>query len=156
MISININQMFWKKEIIKNPFDWFAEYQNLMTWEEWVELYWKLIEEEQDEFIDALKNKDLIEVYDAVADILFVSAWEQYFVTRWKFEIDFEEFIRTEYWIDMFNRDCVLECLEEVTRSNFTKSKQLAKDWEKIWKVIKWENYSAPNLLPILKKYNIM
>jgi len=33
-----------------------------------------LIKEEQDEFLDALKNKDIIEMYDAIADIIWVKA----------------------------------------------------------------------------------
>ena len=144
----------------KTPFDFFAEYQPKMTSKKWVELYTKLIQEEQDEFLEALKNKDIIEMYDAVADLIWVKAWLEYFLylwetTNWKkvCTSNWELFINERHFINMFNRECVLECINEVSRSNFTKSKELRTDWEKIGKIIKWPNYSAPKLEPILKKY---
>jgi len=144
----------------KTPFDWFEEYQWDMDWFEWVKLYDMLTEEEEEEFQEAIANKNVVEMYDAVVDIIWVRAWVKYFYNKWEWkpalkEGDFDDFYYNDcdYIVSMFWLDCVNECLQEVLRSNFTKSKELAKDWDKIWKVIKWPNYSRPNLEPILKEY---
>jgi len=155
-----IEEEFWTLE--KTPFDWFEEYQDhhwdMESYEWLVDLYWKLIKEEEDEFLEALKNKDIIEMYDAIADIIFVKAWHDYFYSKYiDVYTDYNNFINgiiEDYSI--FDKDCVLECLDEVLRSNFTKSKEQQKEWEKIWKIIKWPAYEAPVLEPILKKYKII
>jgi hypothetical protein len=47
--------------------------------------------------------------------------------------------------------ECFEECREEVKKSNRTKSKDTREDW----KILKGENYKAPDLKPIIKKYHL-
>lgn len=87
--------------------------------------------EEVSEFIIALKNKDIVEIADAYADIITVMSW-----TCQKLWITTEQLNRT---------------LSEVMESNMSK---LIDDWNwnKIamrdtwWKIIKPETYKKPDL----------
>ena len=83
-----------------------------------------LIKEELDELTEAMKNKDLLEVADALTDILYVTYGAGY-----------------AYGIDLD------ECFKEVQRANMSK---LGEDGKPIFndkgKVMKGPNYSAPNL----------
>ena len=89
-----------------------------------VDLRIKLIEEELHELKDAIKNKDIVEVADALTDILVVTYGG---AAAWGLEID--------------------KCFNEVHRSNMSK---LSADGKPIYndygKVMKGPNYSQPDL----------
>ena len=89
-----------------------------------VDLRIKLIEEELQELKDAIKNKDIVEVADALTDILVVTYGG---AAAWGLEID--------------------KCFREVHRSNMSK---LSADGKPIYndygKVMKGPNYSPPDL----------
>ena len=92
-----------------------------------VELRKKLIDEEFNEFKDAIKDADIIEVADALTDILVVT-----YGAGAAFGINLDK------------------CFAEVQRSNMSK---LGKDGKPIYnehgKVMKGPNYSKPNLKQI-------
>ena len=83
-----------------------------------------LIKEELDELTEAMNNKDLLEVADALTDILYVT-----YGAGHAFGIDLDK------------------CFEEVQNSNMSK---LGKDGKPIYnengKVMKGPNYFKPNL----------
>ena len=92
-------------------------------------LRYDLINEELDEFKVALKNKDLLEVADALTDILYVT-----YGAGHAFGIDLDE------------------CFEEVQNSNMSK---LGEDGKPIYnesgKVMKGPKYFKPNLTKFIK-----
>ena len=83
-----------------------------------------LIQEELDELTKAIKEKDILEVADALTDILYVT-----YGAGHSFGINLDK------------------CFDEVQKSNMSK---LGKDGKPIYnekgKVMKGPNYSAPNL----------
>ena len=87
-----------------------------------------LIQEELDELKEAIKNNDIIEVADALTDILYVT-----YGTGHSFGIDLDK------------------CFSEVQKSNMSK---LDKDGKPIFnekgKVMKGPNYFQPNLKKFL------
>ena len=89
-----------------------------------IKLRYNLIKEELDEFEEALKDKDLKEVADALTDILYVT-----YGAGHSFGVDLDS------------------CFDEVQRSNMSK---LGEDGKPIYnehgKVMKGPNYFAPNL----------
>ena len=89
-----------------------------------IELRYKLIKEELDEFQQALKNRNLKEVADALTDILYVT-----YGAGHAFGINLDK------------------CFAEVQRSNMSK---LGKDGKPIYnadcKVMKGPNYFEPDL----------
>jgi len=89
-----------------------------------VQLRYNLIKEELDELSSAIKDKDIIEVADALTDLLYVVYGAGH---SWGIDLD--------------------KCFAEVQRSNMSK---LGKDGEAIYnehgKVMKGPNYSKPNL----------
>ena len=91
-------------------------------------LRYELIKEELEELKAAMKNKDLLEVADALTDILYVT-----YGAGHAFGIDLDK------------------CFEEVQNSNMSK---LGKDGKPIYnesgKVMKGPNYFKPNLLKFL------
>ena len=91
-------------------------------------LRYDLINEEMSEFKAALDNKDLLEVADALTDILYVT-----YGAGHAFGIDLDK------------------CFEEVQSSNMSK---LGEDGNPIYndsgKVMKGPNYSAPDLKKII------
>ena len=83
-----------------------------------------LIKEELDELSDAMKNKDLLEVADALTDILYVT-----YGAGHAFGIDLDK------------------CFEEVQNSNMSKLDQNGKPiYNDSGKVMKGPNYFKPNL----------
>ena len=92
-------------------------------------LRYDLIKEELDELSEAMKNKDLLEVADALTDILYVT-----YGAGHAFGIDLDK------------------CFDEVQRSNMSK---LGEDGNPIYnesgKVMKGPNYSAPDLKKIIE-----
>ena len=93
-----------------------------------VELRIDLIEEELNELKEAIKNKDIVEVADALTDILYVT-----YGAGHSFGVNLDE------------------CFDEVQRSNMSK---LGEDGKPIYndsgKVMKGPNYFAPNLKKIV------
>ena len=93
-----------------------------------IELRLKLIQEELNEFKEALKNRDIIEVADALTDILYVT-----YGAGHSFGINLDK------------------CFDEVQRSNMSK---LGEDGKPIYnefgKVMKGPNYSKPDLKQFL------
>ena len=89
-----------------------------------------LIKEELDELIEAMNKKDLVEVADALTDILYVT-----YGAGHAFGINLDD------------------CFEEVQSSNMSK---LAKDGRPIYndkgKVMKGPNYFKPDLNRFIKK----
>ena len=87
-----------------------------------------LIKEELEEFTEAMNNKDLLEVADALTDILYVT-----YGAGHAFGIDLDK------------------CFEEVQNSNMSK---LGKDGKPIYnekgKVLKGPNYFEPDLKKIV------
>ena len=94
-----------------------------------VQLRINLIEEELNELKDAIKNNDIVEVADALTDILYVT-----YGAGHSFGVDLDK------------------CFDEVQRSNMSK---LGEDGKPIYnefgKVMKGPNYFAPNLKKIIK-----
>ena len=93
------------------------------------DLRYNLIKEELDEFKQALENKDLLEVADALTDILYVT-----YGAGHAFGINLDD------------------CFEEVQNSNMSK---LDKDGKPIYndkgKVMKGPNYFKPDLNKFIK-----
>ena len=87
-----------------------------------------LIKEELDELIEAMKNKDLLEVADALTDILYVA-----YGAGHAFGIDLDK------------------CFDEVQNSNMSKLDKNGKPiYDESGKVMKGPNYFKPNLKKFL------
>ena len=92
-------------------------------------LRYELIREELDEVKEALKNKDLLEVADALTDILYVT-----YGAGHAFGIDLDS------------------CFEEVQQSNMSKLDKYGKPiYNESGKVMKGPNYFKPNLNKFVK-----
>lgn len=84
-----------------------------------------LIKEELEELIEAMENKDLLEVADALTDILYVT-----YGAGHAFGVNLDK------------------CFEEVQNSNMSKLDENGKPiYNEIGKVMKGPNYFKPNLL---------
>jgi predicted HAD superfamily Cof-like phosphohydrolase len=96
-----------------------------------IELRYRLMQEENSEYLEAAKNKDLIEVADALGDMLYILCGT--ILTH-----------GLQYKIE--------EVFNEIQRSNMSK---LGKDGKPIYrndgKVMKGPNYFKPNITEILK-----
>jgi predicted HAD superfamily Cof-like phosphohydrolase len=94
-----------------------------------IQLRYELIKEELEELNQAIKNKDIIEVADALTDILYVT-----YGAGHAFGVDLDK------------------CFDEVQQSNMSK---LGPDGKPIYnesgKVMKGPNYFKPNLNKFLK-----
>lgn len=117
---INFMEIFGQ-EVKRNP-----EFPDDKT----CELRLKLIKEEYNELEDAIKNKNLTEVADALTDILYVTYGA---AAAFGFDID--------------------ECFAEVQRSNMSKLDENGKPlYREDGKIMKGPNYSEPDLENIVKK----
>ena len=93
------------------------------------DLRYELIREELDEFQEALKNKDILEVADALTDILYVT-----YGAGHAFGIDLDK------------------CFEEVQQSNMSKLDEKDKPiYNESGKVMKGPNYFKPDLTKFVK-----
>lgn len=109
-------------------------------------LYMNLCLEEIQERKKAEYNRDIVEAYDAICDIV----WTAYGINekRWDAKLDqLTDIMNSSH----YNLECFRECFDEVERANRTKSKDTREDW----KILKGENYKAPDLKPIIKKYHL-
>ena len=101
-----------------------AEFPN----EKIIDLRKKLIEEEFKELKDAIKDNDIVEVADALTDILVVT-----YGAGVAFGIDLDK------------------CFQEVHRSNMSKLSQEGKPiYNEFGKVMKGPNYSPPDLKKLI------
>ncbi len=92
-------------------------------------LRYELIKEELDEFKEALKDKDILEVADALTDILYVT-----YGAGHAFGIDLDK------------------CFEEVQQSNMSKLDKKGKPiYNESGKVMKGPNYFKPDLTKFVK-----
>jgi predicted HAD superfamily Cof-like phosphohydrolase len=93
------------------------------------DLRYELIREELDEFKEALKNKDILEVADALTDILYVT-----YGAGHAFGIDLDK------------------CFEEVQKSNMSKLDEKGKPiYNENGKVMKGPSYFKPDLTKFVK-----
>jgi len=93
------------------------------------DLRYELIREELDEFKEALKNKDILEVADALTDILYVT-----YGAGHAFGIDLDK------------------CFEEVQKSNMSKLDEKGKPiYNGSGKVMKGSSYFKPDLTKFIK-----
>ena len=93
------------------------------------DLRYELIREELEEFKDALKNKDILEVADALTDILYVT-----YGAGHAFGINLDK------------------CFEEVQQSNMSKLDEKGKPiYNESGKVMKGPGYFKPNLTKFVK-----
>tara|TARA_B110000438_G_C15441949_1_gene490779 strand:+ start:178 stop:552 length:375 start_codon:yes stop_codon:yes gene_type:complete len=94
-----------------------------------VKLRLDLIKEELDELIEAIRNNDIIEVADALTDILYVT-----YGAGHSFGLDLDQ------------------CFAEVQKSNMSKLNNEGKPiYNEKGKVLKGPNYFQPNLKKYLK-----
>ena len=97
-----------------------------------IQLRFDLLKEENDEYINAAKNGDLVEVADALGDLMYIL-----FGTIMKHGMQHK----------------IVEVFEEIQRSNMSK---LGKDGKPIFredgKVLKGPNYFKPNIQAILNQ----
>ncbi|RAJ13226.1 pyrophosphohydrolase domain-containing protein [Olleya aquimaris] len=95
-------------------------------------LRYELMREENEEYLEAAKNNDLVEVADALGDMLYILCGTI---------------------IEHGMQDKIEEVFEEIQRSNMSK---LGDDGEPIYredgKVLKGPNYFKPNIEAILKR----
>ncbi len=110
------------------------------------ELYTDLHIEEIQERKEAELNRDIVEAYDWLCDMVRTAygIWKEMWYQRLH---DLIEIMKSSHYIV----ECFEECREEVKKSNRTKSKDTREDW----KILKGENYKAPDLKPIIKKYHL-
>lgn len=95
-------------------------------------LRFNLMKEENEEYLEAAKDNDLVEVADALGDMLYILCGTI---------------------IEHGMQDKIVEVFEEIQRSNMSK---LGADGKPIYredgKVLKGPNYFKPNIAGILKK----
>ena len=120
---------FQKVKTFMQTFDQEVKSKPSFSTEKINELRYNLIKEELEEFKHALENKDLLEVADALTDILYVT-----YGAGHAFGIDLDS------------------CFEEVQNSNMSK---LGEDGKPIYneagKVMKGPNYYKPDLSKFVK-----
>jgi len=109
-------------------------------------LYTELHREEIQERKQAELNRDIVEAYDALCDMVRTAYGVRKEFGDSRLE-QLTEIMRSSHYIVK----CFEECREEVKKSNRTKSKDTREDW----KILKGENYKAPDLKPIIKKHHL-
>lgn len=96
-------------------------------------LRYKLMREENEEYLEAAENNDLVEIADALGDMLYILCGTI---------------------LSHGMQDVIEEVFDEIQRSNMSK---LGEDGQPIYredgKVMKGPNYFKPNLKSILEKY---
>ncbi len=94
-----------------------------------------IMAEEVDEYLDACKDENLVEIADALTDQLYILCGTI---------------------IEHGMQDLILPCFEEVQRSNMSK---LGADGKPIYrsdgKVLKGPNYSPPDLRTVIERYHL-
>ena len=97
-----------------------------------IELRYRLMQEENDEYLEAARKKDIIEVADALGDMLYILCGT---IITHGFQYKIEE------------------VFDEIQRGNMSKLDKSGKPiYRKDGKVMKGPNYFKPNIKAILKK----
>lgn len=135
------------KDIISRfeKYHWDQEPQKLY------ELYLNLIEEEYLETIEAMEKRSIVDYLDWMADMYRVSIWAIHYAKKaWRPD---DVILALRKNIDFIVRtlpiDILVACLHEVCMSNYSKSTEKREDG----KIIKWENYRAPNIKNLVEKF---
>lgn len=110
------------------------------------ELYINLYIEEIQERKESELNWDIVEAYDAICDMVWTAYGASEIFGDNKLQ-QLTDIMRSSHYIV----ECFEECREEVKKSNRTKSK----DTREGWKILKGENYKAPDLKPIIRKHHL-
>ncbi len=138
---------------------WFDEFQWDQDETKMLELYLKLIEEEVDELDEAIKNKDLVEILDAIWDIVFVANWYMFFGWEWRKWMETVQFAFNTLSLTNLEQNKYADFLDELMNvicdSNFTKTKDKQTEWEKVGKIIKWNNFQEPKIVELIEKYSL-
>lgn len=96
-------------------------------------LRFDLMKEENEEYLEAAKNGDVVEIADALGDMLYILCGTI---------------------IEHGMQNVIEEVFEEIHRSNLSKLDENGKPiYREDGKVIKGPNYFPPNIEDILKKY---
>ena len=120
---------FQKVKIFMETFGQEVKTQPSFSSEKINNLRYNLIKEELDELKKAMDNKDLLEVADALTDILYVT-----YGAGIAFGIDLDK------------------CFDQVQKSNMSKLGDDGKPiYNKAWKVMKGPNYFKPDLSKFVK-----
>ena len=120
---------FNKVKIFMETFDQEVKSKPSFSSEKINDLRYELIREELNELKEALKNKDILEVADALTDILYVT-----YGAGHAFGIDLDK------------------CFEEVQQSNMSKLDENGKPiYNENGKVMKGPSYFKPNLTRFVK-----
>ena len=136
--------MTYYKDVMERIQEYQPELTNDEKWRR--NLYWELLREERLELFISEKSWNIVESYDAICDTI----WCMYWIWKKRWDDLLKSYTKNKLSNQHYNIDCFKECREEVKKSNRTKSKERREDW----KIIKWPNYEAPILLPIIKKYH--
>lgn len=121
-----------KVEEFHNRFNIKNNYSPQLLSKEEYELRYNLIKEENEEYLTACEKKDIVEIADALGDILYIT-------------------LGTLLRHGLHNK--IDEVFEEIHRSNMSK---LGTDGKPVYredgKVLKGENYFKPDIKSILEK----
>lgn len=135
-------------------------YQPDLSDAELYELYHKLIQEEKQELIEAVQEKNIAEVLDWIIDIF----WVRYvsIIYRENCNVSHHGFKslthqRLAEYFHYTNEKLLHKLLSAVIYSNYSKSLQLEKDGEKKGKIIKGKNFKPmePYLQEIIKEHKL-
>jgi predicted HAD superfamily Cof-like phosphohydrolase len=100
-----------------------------------IELRYRLMQEENDEYLEAARKKDLVEIADALGDKLYILCGTI---------------------LAHGLQDKIVEVFDEIQRSNMSK---LSTDGTPViredGKILKGPNYFKPNIKSILEKYSV-
>ncbi len=97
-----------------------------------IELRYRLMGEENDEYLEAAKNNDIVEIADALGDMLYILCGTI---------------------ISHGLQDKIEEVFDEIQRSNMSKLDENGKPiYREDGKVMKGKNYFKPNIKAILSK----
>lgn len=95
-------------------------------------LRYRLLKEEWDEYLAADTADDLVEVVDALLDIIVVAQGSL---------------------LSFIGKDAAVECAAEVTRSNLTKAPGGAVTRNEHGKIMKPDDWTPPDIASVLAKY---
>lgn len=132
---------------------WFNKF-NSWSNEQLLDLYLSLCQEEEKELQQAILAWDTVAIVDAVCDVVRVWRWLVRYWRKVTWELKDQRF-DCLWWEMLLWSDLFYEAMDEVIKSNYTKSKDPNYTDFYSRKVLKGPNYQPPNLLPIIEKYRI-
>jgi len=99
-------------------------------------LRYKLLKEENEEYLQACENNDLVEIADALGDIMYILCGSI---------------------LSHGLQDIIEEIFDEIQRSNMSKLDDKGNPiYREDGKILKSKNYFKPNIKAILQKHNII